>query len=103
MKYLKREELEKLTNEELLEYGAQRFGKLAADLLSKLEAADATPHHHKCPAPGCGAIWSHRASDFHSQDEHNAGHTCPTCGMSKFSFDVRQSTYAKCDATGRYT
>jgi hypothetical protein len=47
-------------------------------------------HHHQCPA--CGEIWSHRASDFDSQEDHTKGHTCPKgCARS----------YWKCDERGR--
>lgn len=49
-------------------------------------------HHHKCPEPNCGHIWSHRAADFDSSEEHQNGHTCPVCKKG-------QQTW-KCDANG---
>jgi hypothetical protein len=52
-------------------------------------------HQHECGLadegirePGCGHVWTHKASDFDDLDEdaHTKGHTCPNCGKGPWYY-----------------
>lgn len=47
-------------------------------------------HYHKCPK--CAHVWSHRAIDLKTEQQHEEGHTCPVCKKGRQSW--------KCDANG---
>lgn len=64
----------------------------ALTLVTRSEA-----HAHKCPAPNCGLIWSHAASDASNQEEHDAMHQCPLCGTREYEkWSIEHGMMTRC-------
>jgi hypothetical protein len=82
--------------------------ELAEMLMEAMEEREreATKEHTHCcgftldsgqTVSGCGHKWTHRKSDFKSQEELDAGHQCPKCGAGPWRWQLCDSTLREYD------
>ena len=84
-----------------IEEVALALRELAAKRVERIHGA----HTHCCgfsldknqSFSGCGHKWTHRMSDFDSDESFQKGHHCPKCGKGPWRWHLCEETLAEYD------
>src|SRR5688572_28796969 len=78
---------------------------LIMQVIGSREAERNKEHTHCCgfsldgkeTVSGCGHKWTHRMSDFNSQEAYDHGHVCPKCGAGPWRWQLDDVTLKEHD------